>query len=256
MAGIALEAVDGASGRLVMLVLLHSLWISLVVASHVALVFPMCPRLSHQTRHLILLVALLLVAMGPVIAAPVHRALSRGSERVMEEDAIAKEYSRVVPMDTPRAPSPNPVSTASAGSLRKTPVMSTPLVVISRSLIAIHCVQRSLLIAWFVGFGTLAGILALGARGVSRIVREAQAAPQAVERRAAVLARRARLKKPPRVMVHARLCEPCLGGLFRPVILLPEEWLAKCPTELLDAMLAHELAHAQRLDHVVNLLQR
>jgi hypothetical protein len=85
---------------------------------------------------------------------------------------------------------------------------------------------------------------------------EARPAPKAVALRATSLARLANLRKPPRVMVHPKLREPCLCGLFRPLILLPDAWLAECPSEMLDAILAHELAHAQRLDHVVNLAQR
>ena len=40
------------------------------------------------------------------------------------------------------------------------------------------------------------------------------------------------------------------------MILLPEAWLAERNGGLLEAILAHELAHARRRDHLVNLAQR
>jgi BlaR1 peptidase M56 len=78
----------------------------------------------------------------------------------------------------------------------------------------------------------------------------------AVQASAARLARRARLKKPPSVLVHPLLNEPCLCGLLAPAILLPEQWLSCGDGRLVEAILAHELAHARRHDHLVNLAQR
>jgi bla regulator protein blaR1 len=256
MAGIALEAVDGGSARLVLLVLLHSLWIGIVVASIVALVFPLCPRLSHQTRHRVLLVALLLVAIAPAVVTPVHLALARRSARGIEQITRTMAVSNVIPIDTSQPRPMSSVGTARTGPRSPTPIISTPTIVISRSIVAISCLQRFLLGAWVVGVATLAGVLALGARAVNRRCREAQTAPVAIRERAAALARMSKLKSPPQIMSHPRLSEPCLCGVFRPLILLPDACMRDCPRELQDAILAHELAHAQRLNHVVNLVQR
>ena len=75
-------------------------------------------------------------------------------------------------------------------------------------------------------------------------------------RRARALARRLRLRKLPAILVHPRIDEPFLTGLFQPAILLPARWLTLTRADLLDAILAHELAHARRLDQLVNLAQR
>jgi beta-lactamase regulating signal transducer with metallopeptidase domain len=127
---------------------------------------------------------------------------------------------------------------------------------ISRLVTAVHRYQSTLVVAWMMGMAVMGGVRALGSRAVRRICREARPAPAGIRERAARLARRARLRKPPRVMVHPCLREPCLGGLWRPVILLPEAWLDCREGELIDAILAHELAHARRLDHLVNPVQR
>lgn len=48
---------------------------------------------------------------------------------------------------------------------------------------------------------------------------------------------------------------PMVVGYFRPVILLPSSLLTSIPATQLDAILIHELAHIQRHDFIVNLLQ-
>ncbi len=48
---------------------------------------------------------------------------------------------------------------------------------------------------------------------------------------------------------------PVSAGWWRPVVLLPAAVVARMPAELLEALLAHELAHIRRHDYAVNLLQ-
>ena len=48
---------------------------------------------------------------------------------------------------------------------------------------------------------------------------------------------------------------PMLIGWLRPVVLLPVSFLTTVPVAELEAILAHELAHARRHDFVVNLFQ-
>ena len=48
---------------------------------------------------------------------------------------------------------------------------------------------------------------------------------------------------------------PMTIGVWRPVVLLPAAIVARMPAELLEALVAHELAHIRRHDYLVNLLQ-
>ena len=58
--------------------------------------------------------------------------------------------------------------------------------------------------------------------------------------------------QPPRLLRSPFLDSPCLAGMFRPVILLPEE-----PLQLsLSTVLTHELAHLKRGDHWWNLVSQ
>src|SRR5688572_7049039 len=60
--------------------------------------------------------------------------------------------------------------------------------------------------------------------------------------------------------VSLRLIEsldsPVAAGCWRPVVLLPMSVALRMPVELVEALLAHELAHIRRHDYLVNLLQR
>ena len=50
--------------------------------------------------------------------------------------------------------------------------------------------------------------------------------------------------------------EPVAFGLLKPVVLLPLSTLTQCPADVLEAMIAHELAHVRRYDLWVNVFQR
>jgi beta-lactamase regulating signal transducer with metallopeptidase domain len=257
MQTIGFKAFQGVSGRLVGLGLLHSLWMGLFVASVVALALQAFSRLSHQTRHFILLMALFLVATAPVVATLLHHALaSRPMRKAPQSEpnfiVSGLGNSPELPFASDRGPIHSVVRTK-AHRARFHSIMSPA---ISQLVTAVHRYQSILVAAWTIGMLAIGGILALGSRAVHRICREARPAPAAIRERAARLARRERLRKPPRVMVHPGLHEPCLGGLCWPVILLPEAWLDCREGELIDAILAHELAHARRLDHLVNPAQR
>ncbi|MFZ6657898.1 TonB family protein [Undibacterium sp. TJN19] len=51
------------------------------------------------------------------------------------------------------------------------------------------------------------------------------------------------------------LSGPVTIGVFRPVILLPGAMLSGMPVELLEMLVAHELAHIKRHDYLLNLIQ-
>jgi beta-lactamase regulating signal transducer with metallopeptidase domain len=55
-------------------------------------------------------------------------------------------------------------------------------------------------------------------------------------------------------LVHS-LATPASVGWWRPVVLLPTALLTRMPVDLIEALLAHELAHIRRHDYLVNLLQ-
>src|SRR5208282_3526219 len=64
-----------------------------------------------------------------------------------------------------------------------------------------------------------------------------------------------RVSRPVRLLVSGLLQTPSVIGLLRPVVLVPLSALACLPTEQMEALLLHELAHIRRCDYLVNALQ-
>jgi beta-lactamase regulating signal transducer with metallopeptidase domain/archaellum component FlaC len=58
-----------------------------------------------------------------------------------------------------------------------------------------------------------------------------------------------------RLRVSSNLDSPVAAGWWRPIVLVPAALIARMPPDLLEALLAHELAHIKRHDYLVNLIQ-
>ncbi|WP_338866709.1 M56 family metallopeptidase [Myxococcus stipitatus] len=66
---------------------------------------------------------------------------------------------------------------------------------------------------------------------------------------------RMQLSRPVRLLASARVDVPQVIGLWRPLILVPAGAIVGLTPAQLEAVLSHELAHIQRHDYLVNLLQ-
>ncbi|QDU49588.1 M56 family metallopeptidase [Gimesia panareensis] len=69
------------------------------------------------------------------------------------------------------------------------------------------------------------------------------------------IARNLKLKTA-RVFTSRHIREAAVVGFWQPVVLLPASWITALPTDVLEAVIAHELAHIRRHDVWINLLQR
>lgn len=63
------------------------------------------------------------------------------------------------------------------------------------------------------------------------------------------------LTKQTALIITHKVTEPLTFGHFKPVILLPLNYVLQVPMEELEMILAHELAHIKRKDYLVNLFQ-
>ncbi|MGZ5202052.1 MAG: M56 family metallopeptidase [Telluria sp.] len=95
----------------------------------------------------------------------------------------------------------------------------------------------------------VAGLFWLGRTGQSSAV---DARWQA---RLDLLAERAGITRAVRLRIVDRLASPITAGWWRPVVLVPAALVSGMPADLLEALLAHEIAHVRRHDYLVNLLQ-
>lgn len=112
------------------------------------------------------------------------------------------------------------------------------------------------LVVWMGGVAALSIRLLAGFLGLRRWQRQLEPLPDALKARVDGLAARLGLRGAWRVCVSSRVVEAMTLGWVRPMVLLPAAMVAKMPPEMLEAVIAHELAHIRRLDLWVNLLQR
>ena len=80
--------------------------------------------------------------------------------------------------------------------------------------------------------------------------------PPHLMERVRLVAERVGLPRFRRVLSSPRARLPIAVGLLRPMVLLPAALVTQMPVDMLEAIIAHELAHIRRLDLWVNLLQR
>ncbi|SIO67491.1 BlaR1 peptidase M56 [Singulisphaera sp. GP187] len=257
MQALATEAIQGLSGGLVWLGLLHSLWFGLLTAALVALLFQTCRAISHKTRHATLLAALCLVAFSPLVLTTIHYfSITQRSKANAVSVATAAEIVPGHSTIQPRDESSMAVKVRLGGVARAATLSRFLGFTRDRGVVVARLVRPFALTAWVLTVLGLSIVLALGMIRLNQLCRDASPAPGDLRKRAQKLGRRLRLKNIPAMRIHPTLDEPCLCGAFRPVILLPERWLAAARADSIDAVLAHELAHARRADHLVNLAQR
>jgi beta-lactamase regulating signal transducer with metallopeptidase domain len=109
--------------------------------------------------------------------------------------------------------------------------------------------------AWSAGALLLALRLLFGCRWVGRLRASARLPNSSWQGRFDELAVRVGLRAPVPLRISDNIDSPVAAGWWRPVVLVPAALLAGMPVELMEALLAHELAHVRRRDYLVNLLQ-
>lgn len=118
-------------------------------------------------------------------------------------------------------------------------------------------------VAWqvYAMTASLLGTLILGIwlffRLRSLVGRNAQVAaaaslPQSFYNQLAGCARRLELHRIPRVVVTKKLATPAVFGVFRPVLLMPRDYLGRLSQQGTEHMLLHELAHIKRGDLIAH----
>lgn len=112
-------------------------------------------------------------------------------------------------------------------------------------------------LAWLIGVAVLSVRLVIGWLRLRRQYRrDTEGLPEAIEAVVRRLSERLGIARRVRVVAARAWDEPIAFGLLRPVVLMPVAMLTQCPVELIEAMIAHELAHIRRYDLWVNVFQR
>lgn len=117
--------------------------------------------------------------------------------------------------------------------------------------------QLAIIVAlWSVVAGLLALRMALGVTWISRIARaRSTAGAPDWQLRLDRLAAAFGMSRKIQLRIVDSFDTPVAAGWWRPVVLVPAALIARIPTDLLEALLAHELAHIRRHDYLVNMIQ-
>ena len=70
-----------------------------------------------------------------------------------------------------------------------------------------------------------------------------------------VLAQRLSIRRAVAFRVSTRAAMPMVIGQWKPMILMPLSMMSHLPSEQIEAIIVHELAHVRRQDYLINLLQ-
>ncbi len=109
---------------------------------------------------------------------------------------------------------------------------------------------------WAAGACALSLRMAMGVAWIRRLRATPQGPMQAAwQARLDALCQRFGIRRLVALQLVDAIDSPASAGWWRPVVLLPTALLTRMPTDLIEALLAHELAHIRRHDYLVNLLQ-
>lgn len=120
---------------------------------------------------------------------------------------------------------------------------------------AIQALLPWLVALWLAGVGVLALRALREWHRLDRIVRRMASAHAHIDAMLDAVKTRCGFAHRVRALVTAQVDTPMLIGWLRPVILLPAAVALGFPRQQVELILAHELGHLQRHDHLVNLLQ-
>lgn len=112
-----------------------------------------------------------------------------------------------------------------------------------------------LVLVWMAGVVVMAWRAARQWHALDRIVRLWAVPADELQAILVNLAQRFRFTRRIRVLVSERIDTPMLLGWLKPVILLPAAVALGFPRQQVELILAHELGHLRRYDHLVNLAQ-
>jgi beta-lactamase regulating signal transducer with metallopeptidase domain len=239
------EVLSPALVRALGYALLHSVWQGGVLALLLAGVLPLLRRQRAEVRYVASAGAL----AGLVLVVGLTFGLYYQSALVTPPAGAAGPAATTTLAAMPADP-----AAAVAAVAAETAAPGTPLTWLRANARQLEAYLPLVVVAWLLGLVLMSGRLAGGLLYAGRLRRAGtQALGAEWQQRLASLARRAGVRRPVALMESARVAGPVVLGHLRPVILLPLGAVAGLSPALLEALLAHELAHIVRRDYLLNL---
>ena len=219
--------------------LLHFLWQGVLIVSLHTIGISLLARSTAQARYLLGVGCLLVLSLFPLVTF----GWLISTFPVLDSSGSTALQLETIVTDSGDLPS------VAATSIRWQPLEESTLVVLTPW-------RGWLLCGWGVGVIALSIRLAAGGWIVYRLRR--RLSPLTVELDQQVDKLRRRLQVSSRIVVAAssRVTTAIACGMIRPLVLLPAAWLTEMSPSMLEAVIAHELAHIRRCDLWINLWQR
>lgn len=238
--------------------LIHFVWQGLALGAVAAIAFQMLHKSRPQTRYWLGLGVLAAMVMAPVIT---FVALSVSPHVLQTELLVPLELAATSPeTETTVSLSEWDAETFFAFRLLESGVfsgLSGSIETAAEPETRWYAAWPQLVVAcWLAGMLLTSLRLAGAAAWMWCAMARLQPVDAATLRVAQRLAWRLGLRRLPQIAMSPDVMEPLALQWFRPCVLLPMSWLSDVPAGLLEAVLAHELAHIRRHDLWVNLVQR
>jgi beta-lactamase regulating signal transducer with metallopeptidase domain/predicted nucleic acid-binding Zn-ribbon protein len=213
--------------------LVHFLWQGLLVGMATAIALMLLRNARPQARYAVGCIALALCMALPLVGVwrGLHAAASIGD--VSMTGALASNAAITATVV-------DPVFMATSAPWQSTLQGQLPWIVA----------------LWSIGAGLLALRMAMGMMWIGRAGRARSGANDLQwQARLDRMALAFGIHRDIRLHVVIDLDSPVAARWWRPMVLVPAAIIARMPADLLEALLAHELAHIKRHDYLVNLVQ-
>jgi bla regulator protein BlaR1 len=207
--------------------LLHFLWQGAVIGVGYATVRLIVPASHAEARYATGLAAMALIAICPPLTLGIiysHAAAVAASVESTNIAAVAATASSVVVA---------PVAEA----------------------FSLDHVLPWLVLSWVLGVAVMAWRALRQWQALERIAQRCARSSSELERMLASLSKRFNMVRSIRVLISDHIDTPTLIGWLKPVILMPTAVALGFPRQQVELILAHELGHLRRYDHLVNLAQ-
>lgn len=245
--------------------LLNFVWQGVLIACSVALAMQLLRRARPQTRYAVACAAMLLCLILPlasvITSLQQSAALNGGQSSHQSSSASGRMLGSLLTSLYASDSGHGGVAASKAAAPDAEPAGWDALLQLRGALQddSERLLRQQL--PWIVGLWLAGGVLMtlrllLGLQWVAnRTRRSAYTINHYWQRRMAMLASRCDMRRDVRLGVAVGIDSPITAGCWRPIILVPASLISGMPPDLLEALLAHELAHIRRHDYLVNLLQ-
>jgi beta-lactamase regulating signal transducer with metallopeptidase domain len=236
------------------LTLVHFLWQGLAVAVLIG-AFVKAFRLNHgNTRYAVYLLAFVVMIACPIVTFTTIDIPTSPDTEFATEAESTQVVGRISYTALPAGDILPEADISSHVTPRPAATDSIPLS--ERISDWLHISMPWVLLIWMVGVVILSVRLLMGFIGVYRWRHHLESLPERLAQRIASLSEGLGMRGFSRVFISPSVLQAMAVGYLRPMVLLPAAMITQMQPEMLEAVIAHELAHIRRFDLWVNLAQR